>query len=426
MITKYTIRSMGPVKRKVTYRLYPTGTQARALLALLGAHQRLYNAALEHRRYAWKRARVSVSFADQCREVTELRAADPEYAELNAQSLQVTLKRVALAFQAFFRRAEARGGKAGFPRFKPLARFAGWGYKNHGDGWRVLPGNGCKHGRLRLSSVGLVRIRGKARTPGTPKTCEILHKGEHWYASVTLICEPERKGGTEELGFDWGVESFVTLSTGARVENPRFVRSSEARVRALQQNLARKRRGSRNRARARRHLAHELGRIANRRRDFLQQESARLVARARLLATEKLEVKKMTRSAKGSVENPGTGVRQKAGLNRSILDGAPAAFLAMVRYKAVEAGIGYLEVPTREIAPSQTCPGCGRRKRKEIAERVHACPCGAVMSRDQAAAQVCLEYALKRVGNRPGVEGGLAPPLKHETHAIAAQAAWRE
>ena len=132
--------------------MYPSPSQEAALLDLLGMHQRLYNAALEQRIAAWQRTRTSVGFANQCTDLTELRAADETYAGLNAQSSQVTLKRLDLAFAAFFRRCKT-GETPGFPRFKSLARFSGWGYKAHGDGFRFTPGDGGqsrKHGVLRL------------------------------------------------------------------------------------------------------------------------------------------------------------------------------------------------------------------------------------------------------------------------------------
>jgi putative transposase len=87
---------------------------------------------------------VSVGYAEQCRDLTTLRAADPEGAALNAQLAQVTLKRVDLACKAFFRRVQAKYGKAGFPRFNSLRRFSGWGYKTHGDSWRLLPGKAAR------------------------------------------------------------------------------------------------------------------------------------------------------------------------------------------------------------------------------------------------------------------------------------------
>ena len=145
--------------RKTTYRLYPTPKQAAALTDLPRSHQQLYNAALEERISAWSKARKSISYAEQCRRLTQLRAEMPEWTLTNGSSQQMTLRRLNKAFQAFFR----RGQEPGFPRFKSLARFPGLSFKGHGDGWRFTPGADWRHGTLRLSGVGQIRARGQAR-----------------------------------------------------------------------------------------------------------------------------------------------------------------------------------------------------------------------------------------------------------------------
>jgi putative transposase len=127
---------MNTVYRKVTYRLYPPAQQATALLAQKQAHQCLSNAALEQRRTAWKRCHTSLSYVAQCKDLTALRQADPDSVPINAQAAQVTLERLDLAFQHFFRRVK-QGQAPGFPRFKSLKRFKGWGCKAYGDGWRL-------------------------------------------------------------------------------------------------------------------------------------------------------------------------------------------------------------------------------------------------------------------------------------------------
>ena len=143
--------------------------------------------------------------------MTEIRTLLPEYAALNAQSLQVTLKRLDLAMAGFFRRCQEGAASPGFPRFKSFDRYPGWGYKTYGDGWK-LEGQGAdaksgmKHGYLKLSGIGPIKLHGKARTPGVPKTCEIRHKQGRWYASVTVACEPARQSGSRGMAFDWGVE----------------------------------------------------------------------------------------------------------------------------------------------------------------------------------------------------------------------------
>ena len=223
-------------------RLYPTSAQLSALAHQRWVHCLLWNEALAERRRAWGERRESLGFSAQCKRLTEWRRQSKLLRGLNAQSEQVTLKRLDLAFQHFFRRVN-NGETPGFPRFKPLHRFKGWGYKTHGDGWRLITNERMKHGTLRLSGVGKVAIRGKPRTPGTPKTCEILKRGHKWYASVTLDCEPQRQRGEKLGGLDWGLETFATVATPAGTEiidNPRYLVRTMSEIRQVQRVISRK------------------------------------------------------------------------------------------------------------------------------------------------------------------------------------------
>ena len=190
---------MAAVSRKVRYRLYPSRSQEAVLLDMLGLHQRLYNAALEQRIAAWRLRRRGVSFAGQCRDLTELRADDERYHGLNAQSAQVTLKRLDLGFKAFLARCK-RGHTPGFPRFKSFERFSGFEYKTHGDGFRFTPGDGNRHGKLRLSGIGTLAVRGRARTPGEVVTCELQHKAGRWYAALSADAQCRARSPRAGLG----------------------------------------------------------------------------------------------------------------------------------------------------------------------------------------------------------------------------------
>ena len=86
--------------------------------------------------------------------------------------------------------------------------------------------------------------------------------------------------------------------------------------------------------------------------------------------------------------------RQKAGLNRSILDVGFGMLWSAIKYKVIEAGGVFIDLPTKKIKPSQTCPECGLQQKKELDERIHQCPCGCTLYRDVASAIVCLNYAL--------------------------------
>ena len=404
--------------RKVTYRMYPNTIQTERLTELLGLHQRVYNTALEERIAEYQQTGKSLNFVTQCKSITIWRQQSPALNGVNAQSLQVTLKRLHLAYQAFFRRVKA-GETAGFPRFKPIHRFTGWGYKTHGDGWRLHAGDNLKHGHVRLSSVGMVRLRGKARTQGTPKTAEVQHKNGLWYLSVTLECTPERKGGALAMGIDWGVETFATcVDTEGKtllVENPRFLdKPQRQKLKILQQAVSRKsNKRSNNRRKAIKLLSTESRKIANRRKDFLHKTSANLVAKYALIATEKLTVKNMTKA--------GRSVKKE--LNRSILDTAPSTFLKLLKTKAEEAGSMWIEVPTRKVKPSQTCHRCGVQRKKLLSERKHVCECGASCSRDENAAKVMLNWALTGNGQELSkVMSREFSVLTYETLSIAASA----
>jgi putative transposase len=422
---------MQKINRKVTYRLYPSHRQCNQMAETLRLHQKLYNAALEQRIDAFQRCRISLGFKEQCAQLTLLRQECPEYAALNAQSEQVTLKRLDLAFAHFFRRVKEGAEKAGFPRFKSLDRFRGWGYKSHGDGWKFQPGDGFVNGTLRLSGVGHIQARGRARfvdaarqsrDPGAPKTVEIVRKNSKWYASITFeTCKPYRASGPHAVGIDWGVLQFMTLASAdgrySCIENPRHWHHARLRLHKAQRALSRKKRGSKNRGKAKKILSAAHERLCWKREDFLHQASARIVGSASLIATESLNVKGMTSH----------GGSYKRGLNRSILDTSPGKFFMLLEYKAADAGIPYVEISARQTKPSQTCSSCGQVAKKKLSERTHDCSsCGLILGRDENAARVILNYALTgfATGREPAssVESGVTRLLKHETPPIPEQA----
>jgi putative transposase len=392
---------METVNRRTTYRLYPTPAQAAALQAQREAHRLLYNAALEQRKAAWTRQRVGVGYAQQCRDLTELRHS--EETPLPAQAAQHTLKRVERAFQAFFRRVQA-GQTPGYPRFKARKRFKGWTYPTHGDGWRLLPKEGMQQGRLRLAGIGHVRLRGDARTPGEPKTCDIVYRHGKWYASIVLACQPERAHGVDTIAFDWGVETFATIASSARepvpIANPRLLRQSETKLRAAYQARETKKPFSRGWRLANKRVAQLHSRIARQRLDFHHKQAATLVDGASVIITEQLQPANMVRRPKPKQdETTGqyipNGAASKAGLNKAILDSAPAQFLGILRYKAAEAGTLYIEAPTRMLKPSQRCHACDAVVKKPLRERWHTCTCGASCGRDVNSALVLLHWGIE-------------------------------
>lgn len=372
-------------------------------------HQRLYNAALEERISAYSR-NIRISFKDQAKSLTQIRAEHPEYKAVIQRGQNMTLKRLDLAYKAFFRRVKA-GQTPGFPRFKSAARFKGWSLCAD-EGYKYVPKISKKgrwfNGNLRLTGIGSVSVRGKSRNKASEvKRIDITKKHGFWFASLCLECEPERKSGATSVGLDWGVADYATLAyadgTTVAIANDRLFQKQQTEAADRQRQASKSLRGKRSNRAKRKHLqiARAHAKLANQRKDRAHKLSADLVRDHALIATEELQIANMTRSAKGTVEKPGKKVAQKAGLNREILDTAPGMLMSMLRYKAAEASTVLEFVNTRKVKPSQTCPQCGARKKKALSERVHACGCGLTMSRDGAAAWVMLLSSETYSGRKP-------------------------
>ncbi len=256
-------------------------------------------------------------------------------------------------------------------------------------------------------------MRGKARTWGTPTTCTIIWKQNKWYASITVNCEPVRKTGTGAIGLDIGCLTAVAMSDGTLVDNPKFLATAQKDINKVSKQLRRKRspqkrktKASRRWKKARKKVSKLQTKVANRRQNWVHQVAAEITSANSLIATEELAVKNMTRKAKKAHESAvrlclpqnsrkgGKRKRQKAGLNRSILDVGFGMLRQAIKYKVIEAGGVFASIPTRKVKPSQTCPECGNQKPKSLDERIHQCDCGCTLDRDVASAIVCLNYAL--------------------------------
>lgn len=157
----------------------------------------------------------------------------------------------------------------------------------------------------------------------------------------------------------------------------------------LQQAVSRAKRGSTGWKRRCKALRTFKRRQANPRLDEQHKESARIAGQNFAFAMEELSVKNRTASVAGTTDEPVKNVQQKAGLNREILDTAPARFMALIRYNVEETGGWFYEAPTRQLKPSQTCPARGHVHKKKLSDRTHACAeCVHTEPRDVALARV--------------------------------------
>jgi putative transposase len=218
---------------------------------------------------------------------------------------------------------------------------------------------GQSSGRVKLPKLGWVRLRGWCAIPGEICNITVSRRAGEWFAAVQCAREIAQQAPSTlpAVGIDMGVVVFAALSDGTTIAPANHGKKALRALRKAQRALSRKKRGSANRRKAARRVARIHQRVANASKDFLHKRSIEIAKSHGTVVVEALQVRNMTASAKGTVEEPGRNVRQKAGLNRSILDQGWGAFRTMLAYKLSERGGRLIEVPAAYT--SQTCSCCG-------------------------------------------------------------------
>lgn len=378
--------------RRITYRLYPSTSQLDKLFYWRRLHAYVYNGAVSNRITQYRKFNRSVDYFEQQASLPGFKQTWIEYRELNAGSLQATLKRVDFAFTRFFQ------GLAKYPKFKPIKRYSGWTYPDSRQGFKVHSDG--KNGYLELTDIGCkIQMRGQARTWGKPTTCTIVYRNGKWFASITVKCVPQRETGKGSIGLDFGCKTAIADSNGSKIEPPKFLKEAQAQINKISKQLRRKRKPEKRKVKASRRwkktqarLARLKRKVANKRQNWVHHQAVDIVSCNSLIATEKLQIQNMTRKAKQGSKRK----KQKTGLNRSILDVGIGMLKQAIKYKAVEAGAIYLEAPTRSLKPTQRCNSCWKITKKTLSDRLHVCSnpkCGHIEDRDINSAQVCLTWA---------------------------------
>jgi putative transposase len=402
------------VKRSHKLRAYPTRPQEGRAVRLLADHCDLYNAALQERREAWRMRKVSVAHGDQSAQLREIRAADLQgQGRHSFTAQQQTLRRLNNVFAAYFRRvrdadktmqpARSKGEKpterrVGYPRFKPRQRFDQVLFVA-GDGAKWEATNDGRWAHATFQAVGRVKVRQHRAVVGWVKALQLKREGRRWYVIVVTEADVEPLPSTgRSVGVDVGVARFLTTSDGEVVGNPGFLDAAQQRIADLQRRKERAQPGSGNRRRVRQALAREWRKVRNRRRDFHHKTARALVDSCDVLALEALRVDGMTASASGTVQQPGTNVAAKRGLNRSILDAGWAQFTSILTAKAESAGRQVLRVdPSYTSVTCHTCgAGCGRPRREVV-----VCPVHGELDADLNGA--------RHIATRAGLGSGQAP-----------------
>src|ERR1035441_6622613 len=355
------------VKRAYKYRFYPSPEQASLLVRTFGCVRWVWNRALAERSRAWTQEQKRVTFADTCRMLTAWKQ-EPETAwlyEVRNVALQQGLQHLQNAYVNFW------GKRGKYPKFKS---------KNKSRAAATFTTSGFRYrdGRITLAKMDApLNIRWSRPLPdgADPSTVTVsLDAAGRWHISILVECPVETLPATQTaVGIDAGITSLVTLSTGEKIANPKHERRDRVRLAKAQRRMAKKQKGSANRAKAMVKTARVYARITDRRTDFLHKLTTRLVRENQTLVIEDLSVRNMVRNHS---------------LARAISDASWLEFRRQLEYKADWYGRTVVPVD-RWFPSSKTCSACGHLAAKmPLSVREWTCAaCSTLHDRDVNAAK---------------------------------------
>jgi putative transposase len=376
------------------FRLLPTSAQDEALSVHCRDARYVWNLAVEQQQH-WQPGRKAPDYVEQAAQLTEARA---HFAWLRGGSQTVqqqALRDFAQAMQNFFKGTHRR----------PTWRKAGVheGFRHVAVKPRHIERLNRHFGRVWVPKVGWVRFRLSRPVPDGVKSYRVTRdRAGRWHIAFAHIPDPvSGPGEGNVLGIDRGVAVSAALSTGELLHAPALTQGESKRLKALQQRLARCQRCSNRRGKTKRAIAKLKARERDRRKDWVEKTTTDLARRFDLIRVEALDVRAMTRSARGTAERPGTRVAQKRGLNRAINRSGWGQLVTRLQHKA----FGRVErIPAAYT--SQRCAACGHvapgnRKSQAVFE-CEACTAGPCNADVNAARNIAAGRAVTARGDLAG------------------------
>ena len=352
------------VQKSYQYELIPNGEQVRKLKQFCGCCRFVFNRGLEEVKKYYDTTGHFLNYVQLAAFLPKWKQDADWLKDCNAQVLQQSMKNLSQALMNFF------AGRANFPRFKA---------KGRKDSCRFPQGikSDQNNNRIYLPKIGWVRYRNSRKIIGTIKNVTVTAKCGKWYVSIQTEYEQEKPvHSSSDIGIDMGIVRFATLSDGQYLNPINAFKTLKGKLAKLQRQLKRKTKGSNNWKKLVAKISKLHHRIANIRKNFLHQISNTISKNHATVYIEDLQVKNMSKSAKGTVKKPGKMVKQKSGLNRAILDQAWYEFRRQLEYKLRWRG-GQL-IPVAPQYTSQCCPACGHTaKENRTTQALFACvQCG--------------------------------------------------
>ena len=390
------------------YRLLPTPAQEAVLRDHCGHARYIWNLAVEQHSHWHPGRRNAPGYLEQCRQLTQARAEHPWLAAGSQTVQQQALRDFTQAMTAFF----APGNPAGRPSWRKAGRDEGFRIVGRGGQWDVRRVS-RKAGQVWVPKAGWVRFRwSRAVPPGAKSYRVTMDRAGRWHVAFAVIPEPvPAPGNGQTVGIDRGVAVSAALSTGELLHCPGLTARERTRLRRLQRTLARADRGSNRRGRVKCAIARLRARETDRRKDWAEKTSTDLARRFDVIRVEDLLIGNMTRSARGTRDNPGRNVRQKAGLNRGILRSGWGLLVCRLEEKAP----GRVE-KVKPHYTSQRCSACGQvdRDSRESQAVFRCTACGVACHADvNAAINIAAGHAVTARGG-----DGAARPVNREPHLL--------
>ena len=405
-------------KQAYKYRLRPNGAQQRRLVQLCGSARYAWNQVLARRNEEYQEYLEDIESAQcWCEDISLVPKPRPinkfsftydlnklmteeENSFLKTQGhsqvLQQKMQDLYSGFSRFFK------GKGGYPQFKK---------KNGYNSIRFPQGINLdeKNQRIFLPKTGFVRYRKSRDIEGTIKNVTVSYFCGEWYVSIQTQREIEvpeidlktmlETESDNALGIDMGAVRLCTFSDGSYEEalKTQALTRLDAKIATFQKQLKNKKKGSNRRLRLIKRISRLHQKKANIRYDIHQKLSTQICNSHAIVVAEELKIKNMTKSAKGSLLNPGKNVKAKSGLNRSILSEGWGQFFKMLEYKQKKRGHIFLQINPRNT--SRTCPKCGHiSKDNRKTQAVFCCKsCGYTANADENAAKNILREGLSRL-----------------------------
>ncbi len=373
------------IKKGFVFRVYPNSEQAQLINKTIGCARFVYNYFLDQRIKAYNEDGTRMGYTKCSSLLTKLKQ-DKDHLwlqQVDKFALQNSLRDLNAAYNNFFRELRQGSVKPGFPRFKSKHKSKQKYRTNFTNDNIRVDMEACK---IKLPKLGWIKFRKSEKwteLPGRIISAAINRTSSGKYL-VSVLCQAK----VDELpevhsfaGYDLGLTTFAIGSSGDVIENPRYFRKEERKLARLQKRLSRKTKGSNNYLKQRTKVARQHERIANMRRDFLHQQSTRIVRENQVICLEDLRVKNLVKNRR---------------LAKSISDAGWGMFRQMISYKAEWYGRTVVIID-KFYPSSKLCSVCGETNPMlTLSVREWQCPhCKAVHNRDTNAARNILNEGLR-------------------------------